>query len=65
LKILLRSGTTIIEDTTELTRWKGIMMGPDTPINYSTDSYGLIIFRSSDIMEIRVNETDVEESMLD
>ena len=59
MKILLRSGTSIIEDLENLQKWKDIMMGPASPVTYSTDSYGLIIFRSTDILEIRVELDEV------
>lgn len=60
MKILLKSGTFLTEPLEKRELWKKIMIGPDQIVTYSTAEDGLIIFRSSDIVEIRVAKEEVE-----
>ena len=62
MKILLRSGTVIEDpDNGNLPLWKEKMKEDDTICTYSTDAYGLVVFRSQDIQEIRISEKDLAE----
>jgi len=64
MKILLRSGTVITTDLEDLSTWKEKMGDPDVLITYSTDTDGLIIFRGSEMAEIRIEKDEVAKSMI-
>jgi len=53
----------IIDSSYDVARWKAVLKDPEMVVTYSTDEYGLIIFRSSEIAAIYFSKEDVEESM--
>jgi hypothetical protein len=64
MRLLLKSGTVIIDNSCDVATWKEALADPDRIITYSTDEDGLIIFRSSEIAEIRFTAENVEKSMI-
>ena len=54
----------IIDTSHDVTRWKAVIKDPEMVVTYSTDEYGLIIFRSSEIGAIYFSKEDIEESMI-
>jgi len=54
----------IIDSSYDVARWKAVLKDPEMVVTYSTDNYGLILFRSSEIGSIHFSEEDIEESVI-
>ncbi len=64
MKLTLRSGKTIADGSCDVAQWKGVLKDPDTVVTYSTDTDGVILFRSSEIADIWFDAKDIEGSRL-
>jgi hypothetical protein len=64
MKLILKSGTVIEDDSCDVATWKGILKSPAT-VQYSTDKGEVILFNSSEIREIYFSAEDVKRSMQD
>jgi hypothetical protein len=64
MKIILKYGMVIEDKSHDVSRWKAVLKDPAMIVTYSTDNYGLILFRSSEIGSIHFSEEDIEESVI-
>ncbi len=63
MKLILKSGTVIDDDSCDVALWRGILKEPTT-VQYSTGKGDVILFNSSEIREIYFSEEDVKKSMV-
>jgi hypothetical protein len=64
MKLILKSGTVIEDDSYDVATWKEVLKSPTT-VQYSNDKGEVILFNSSEIREIYFSAEDVKRSMQD
>ena len=63
MKLTLKSGKVISDGSCDVFQWKQVLKDPDMVVTYSTDTDGVILFRSSEIADIWFDAKDVERSL--
>ena len=64
MKLILKSGTVIEDDSYDVATWKEVLKSLTT-VQYSNDKGEVILFNSSEIREIYFSAEDVKRSMQD
>ena len=62
MKLILKSGTVIEDNSCDVAVWKDVLKSPTT-VQYSNDKGEVILFNSSEIREIYFSAEDVKRSM--